>query len=81
MYAAFVCEVRDVITKCLVEGFIMRERDSPFLIPLVQVMLKKRLELRKKGRIEEAYLLVVKINQIIQDIQKIKDYLVRQITK
>ena len=47
----------------------VRKRDPPFVTPLVRVRLKKQLKLRKKGRIEEADLLAVKINNSIQDVQ------------
>jgi hypothetical protein len=70
VYDVFVRQVHDLINKCIpIKEVNMRKRDPPFVTPLVKVMLKKRLKLRQKGRIEEADSLAVKINQMIQNVQ------------
>ena len=43
--------------------------DPEFITPLVNVMLKKRNKLRKKGRVTEADELAQRINHIITDIR------------
>jgi len=70
IYSIFLQSMHALIEHCIpVKNVRLGPRDPPFVTPLIKSLLKKRLYLRKHGRIREADDLAVHIDELIRDIR------------
>jgi len=44
----------------------MSDRDPPFITPQIKVLLRQRNKLRRRGKINKADAITIKINKLIQ---------------
>jgi len=66
----FVNSVHSIIEQSIpVRRVRLGHKDPAFVTPLIKVLLRRRSRLRRRGRIDEADTLAVRINLLIHDIR------------
>jgi hypothetical protein len=65
-YSTLINCIKNIVSSCIpCKRIVMKDKDPPFMTPLIKDLLAQRCRLRRSGRIIEANSLAVKINSLI----------------